>query len=299
MMNRRWSPIALMLVLFLLAAGCRAGENPAMEGAPGSKAAPAFPADSYMAEIQRRGSVRIGVKFDVPQFGLLNPATQQAEGFDIDVGNVIAERLGVRPEYIEAVSANRIPFLNEDKVDLIISTMTINEERRQQIDFSNVYYVAKQTLLVRSGSRVSDVRTLNDVRGNVCTASGSTSERNIRVAAPNANVILQPQYSHCFQLLQNGQVDAVTTDDVILLGFAKQDPATYKLVGEPFSQEPYGMGIKKGRAGFKEFVDGALRDIKQDGTWVRLYDKWVRPITGTSAQPPADDVPAVAPTPPA
>lgn len=300
MLRRRLYPIALTIVLSLLLTACRADE-PAIEGSPKAKAAPTFAADSYMAEIQQRGKLRIGVKYDVPQLGLLNPAARPArvEGFDVDLGNIIADKLGVEAEFSEAVSANRIPFLNEDKVDLIISTMTINEERKEQVDFSVVYYLAGQTLLVKDGSNVQDVKSLNDQRAAVCSASGSTSEQNVRVAAPAAQVILQPGYSQCFQLLQNDQVQAVTTDDVILLGFAKQDPAQYKIVGGTFSKEPYGMGIKKGRTGFKEFVDGVLTEIKQDGTWLRLYDKWVKPITGTTQQPPADDAPAEAPSPPA
>jgi ABC-type amino acid transport substrate-binding protein len=301
MNKRNLFPVAFLLAFALLGSACGRDENPALEGTPKGTAAarPSFPADSYMAEIQKKGKIVIGVKNDVPQFGLLNPATRQVEGFDVDLGRIIADRLGVEPEFVEAVSANRIPFLNEDKVDLIISTMTINEERKREVDFSVVYYLAGQTLLVKAGSPITGVKALNDMRASVCSASGSTSEQNIRAAAPAANIVLQPQYSQCFQLLQNDQTQAVTTDDVILLGFAKTDPDQFKLVGGTFSKEPYGMGIKKGRAGFKEFVDGVIRDIKRDGTWVELYDKWVRPITGTSQQPPPDDAPAEAPSPPA
>jgi ABC-type amino acid transport substrate-binding protein len=303
MIKRRLSSIAFLIVFALLGSACGGDENPALEGTPKAKstaeARPSFAPDTYMAEIQKKGKIVIGVKNDVPQLGLLNPATRKVEGFEVDLGNIIAERLGVEPEFVEAVSANRIPFLNEDKVDLIISTMTINEERRREVDFSVVYYLAGQTLLVKAGSPVTGVKALNDQRATVCSASGSTSEMNIRIAAPAANLLLQPQYSQCFQLLQNDQAQAVTTDDVILLGFAKQDPTRFKLVEGTFSKEPYGMGIKKGRAGFKEFVDGVLRDVKQDGTWVQLYDKWVKPITGTSQQPPPDDAPAEAASPPA
>jgi ABC-type amino acid transport substrate-binding protein len=303
MIKRRLSPVALLLAFALLGSACGRDENPALEGTPKGKATaearPSFPADSYMAEIQRKGKVVIGVKNDVPQFGLLNPATRQVEGFEIDMGRIIAERLGVEAEFVEAVSANRIPFLNEDKVDLVLSTMTVNEERKREVDFSVVYYLAGQTLLVKAGSPITGVRALNDMRGSVCSASGSTSEQNIRAAAPAANITLQPQYSQCFQLLQNDQVQAVTTDDVILLGFAKTDPERFKLVGGTFSKEPYAVGIKKGRAGFKEFVDQVIRDVKGDGTWVELYDKWIEPITGTDQQPPPDEAPAEAPSPPA
>lgn len=302
MMVRRLRLAWVLAFLSIVAAGCRAADNPALQGGPsGTQATPTFASDSYMAALQKKGKIVIGVKYDVPQFGALNPATNQPEGFDVELGKIIASKLGVQPEFVEAVSANRIPFLNQDKVDLVISTMTINEERKQQIDFSIVYYVARQRLLTKKGSPITDVKALNDNKATVCSAKGSTSEKNIRTVAPAANVILQDGYAQCFQLLQNGQAQAVTTDDVILVGFAKQDPGSYQLTGEPFSKEPYGMGMKKGRVGFKPFVDSVIRDVKRNGTWTRLYDKWVKPVTGTSQQPPPDDVavqaPSVSPSP--
>lgn len=291
MRRRRLHLLGLVAILALVASAC--AQQPTTE----PKDQPSFPAGSYMAELQKKGEITIGIKFDIPQIGFLNPATNAPEGFEVDLGKHMADALGVKPNFIEAVSANRIPFLKEDKVDLIISTMTITEARRQEIDFSIVYYVAGQTLLVGKGSDVTDVKTLNSKAAPVCSAQGSTSEKNIATAAPGAQVVLQKGYAECFQLLQNGQVKAVTTDDVILLQYVKQDPANYTLSGGRFSLEPYGMGIKKGRTEFLEFVDAELKKIKSDGTWVELYDKWIKPVTGTTGSPPPDDVKAVAPTP--
>lgn len=289
--------LALLAVLAMIMGACQR-DQPAVE-TEDPEGTQEFEPGSYMAELQQRGKIVIGVKFDIPQFGFLNPATNQPEGFDVDLGNMIGEALGVDVEFVEAISANRIPFLNEDKVDLIISTMTINEERRQQIDFSIVYYVAQQRLLVRKDGNIKSIDDLNSQEGTACSATGSTSEKNIRAAAPNAKVVLQDGYAQCFQLLQNRQADAVTTDDVILVGLLKTDPDNFQIAGDPFSKEPYGMGIKKGRAGFKEFVDEVISEAKSDGTWVSLYDKWVQPMTGESATPPPDDVAAEAPSPPA
>jgi len=285
----RW--LGLFAVLALVMAAC--------EQAPGPAAKPTFSPGTYMADLQKKGSIVIGVKFDVPQFGALNPATGKPEGFDVELGSIIADELGVEAEFVEALSANRIPFLQEDKVDLILSTMTINEERKQVIDFSVVYYVAGQSLLVKKGSEITDVGTLDEAGANVCSARGSTSAKNIQTAAPNAKLVEQGGYAQCFQLLQNDQVQAVTTDDVILLGFLKQDPANFQLTGGRFSLEPYGAGIKKGRTGFVDFVNGIIKDMKADGRWLELYGKWVEPITGLSANPPPDDVKATAPSPPA
>ena len=295
-MNRRLLKIlALLTVLAFVLGACQTGQPQIETEGPEE----IFESGSYMADLQKKGKIVIGVKYDVPQFGFLNPATNKPEGFDVGLANLIGEKLGVDVEFVEAVSANRIPFLNEDKVDLIISTMTINEERKQQIDFSIVYYVAQQRLLVKKDGNIKSVSDLNTRKGTVCSASGSTSEKNIRVAAPEANVVLQDGYSQCFQLLQNAQADAVTTDDVILVGLLKNDPQNFQIAGDPFSKEPYGMGIKKGRTGFKEFVDGVIKEAKSDGTWEELYKKWVEPVTGAGAEPPPDDVPAEAPSPPA
>lgn len=296
MRHKTWMRIfALLAVVALLLAACRQDE-PQIETSPEVK--PTFVAGSYMADLVEKGKITIGVKYDVPQFGFLNPATSEPEGFDIDLGNLIAGELGVEAEFVEAISANRIPFLNEDKVDLIISTMTINEERKQQIDFSIVYYVAHQRLLVAKDSKIKSIEDVESQKASVCSVKGSTSEKNIRTAAPSASVALQDGYSQCFQLLQNKQTQAVTTDDVILVGLLKSDPANFKIVGgEAFSTEPYGMGIKKGRTGFKEFVDGVIGDAKKDGTWLRFYEKWVEAVSGESASPPPDDVAAAGPSP--
>ncbi|MGH7425987.1 MAG: transporter substrate-binding domain-containing protein [Candidatus Methylomirabilales bacterium] len=287
--------LGVIAALALVASAC-AREA---EEAPTAEETPTFAAGSFMTALQAKGEIVIGVKFDIPQIGFLNPASNQPEGFEIELGKLLAGGLGVKPRFEEAVSANRIPFLKEDKVDLIISTMTITDQRREEIDFSVVYYVAGQTLLVRKGSKIIDVKTLDAQSAPVCSAQGSTSEKNIQAAAPNAEVVLQKGYAECFQLLQNDQVKAVTTDDVILLQFIKQDPQRFALTGGRFSLEPYGMGVKKGRPEFVEFLNDTINDIKAGGKWVRLYDEWIKPMTGRSANPPPDDVKATTPARPA
>jgi ABC-type amino acid transport substrate-binding protein len=281
---RRSRVIALGVLLAFVAVAC-GGDD----GGPAAK--PTFPAGSTMDTIQKAGKLRVGVKFDVPQFGLLNPSTNKPEGFDVDFGKEIAKALGVTAEYVEALSANRIPFLNEDKVDIVFSTMTITAERKTQIDFSVVYYVAGQSFLTKK-SRALGTATEGK---KVCSAKGSTSEKNVKVYRPRFTVVLQDGYAQCFQLLQSDQVDAVTTDDVILLGFLKRDPAQFQLEGGTWSKEPYGAGIKKGKTDFVDFVNGVIKAMKSDGRWKTLYDKWVKPISGIDAEPPADDVAQEAP----
>ena len=207
-----------------------------------------LPAGSTMAQIAQRGKIVIGVKYDQPLFGLLDPVTKKLDGFDIALGKEIAKALGLREdqiEFVEAVSANRIPFLQEDKVDLVIATMTITAERKQQIEFSRPYYLAGQSILVKKDN--TTITKVEDLNGkNVCSVQGSTSEKNVVAKAPTTNLLSLQVYSACVDAMKVGRVDAVSTDDIILAGFASTDK-DLKLVGGQFTQEPYGIGMKKGK----------------------------------------------------
>jgi ABC-type amino acid transport substrate-binding protein len=277
-MSRLWIVLA---TVGLLAAACANEEE-----AGGAKKE--FPKGSFMAELADRGEIVAGVKFDVPQFGFRNPTTDKVEGFDADMARAVAKELGIKTKFVEAISKNRIPFLQEGKVDIVFSTMTITDDRRKQIDFSDVYYVAAQSFLTRKG----ETMTVETAAGKkVCTAKGSTSELNLPAVQPEVEVVLQDGYAQCVQLLRNEQVDAVSTDDVILLQFLKQDPDAFEVSDETFSREPYGAGVKKGHDEFVEFVNGVIQDMKDDGRWADLYEKWVTPVTGKEApEPPPADV---------
>jgi glutamate transport system substrate-binding protein len=242
-----------------------------------------FPAGTTMAKLQDRGEIRIGVKFDVPPFGFKNPQSGEVEGFDVDMGRIIADELGVEPRFVEAISDNRIPFLQQGEVDLILSTMTINQERDQEIEFSEPYYVARGRILVPQDS---DIRGIDDLAGkSVCTALGSTYEETIRNEAPDADLQLVDTYSECLELLQNGAIDAISTDDVILTGMIIQDD-TLEMVGDELTTEPYGAGIKEGDREFQRFVSETLEAAQQDGRWADLYQEWVGQHTGQEEQPP-------------
>jgi glutamate transport system substrate-binding protein len=279
--------LAMALAVAALAlAACGDDDDDDDGGGGGDQAAEAeqFPANSTLGKIQERGEITIGVKFDVPPFGFKNPQTNEVEGFDVDVGRFIAEELGVEPKFIEAISDNRIPFLERGTVDLILSTMTINAERDMEIDFSEPYYIAQGRILVPKGS---DIKGLEDLAGNsVCTALGSTYEETIREDAPDADLKLVDTYSECLELLQNEAIDAISTDDVILTGMIIQDD-TLEMVGDPLTTEPYGVGIKEGDKQLKDFVDGVLMNVEEDGRWEETYQKWVGRHIGREEQPPA------------
>ena len=241
------------------------GEEPAVE-------VEQFPANTTMGKIQKAGEIRIGVKFDVPPFGFNNPQTGEVEGFDVDLGTYIADRLGVEPVFREATSDNRIPLLVDGTIDLILSTMTITEERDLEVDFSEPYYIANGDVLVPEGS---DIETLEDLDGQrVCTALGSTYQESIKKEAPDADLRLIDRYSECLELIQTGAIDAISTDNVILTGMVVEDD-TLEIIGLEYTTEPYGVGIPEGDTEFKQFVDESVAAFIDDGTWQERYDEWV------------------------
>jgi glutamate transport system substrate-binding protein len=282
----RWA-LLLVLVLGLFGAAC--GEDEEEQPAGGGESTPAaeveqFPEDTTMGKLQAAGEIKIGVKYDVPPFGFKNPQNDEIEGFDVDLGRAIAEKLGVEPNFIEAISDNRIPFLQDGTVDLVLSTMTINAERAQEIEFSEPYYIARGRILVPPDSDITGIDSLAGKK--VCTALGSTYEETIKEQAPKADLRLVDSYSECLELVQNGAVDAVSTDDVILTGMIIQDDTLKLTEGDPLTTEPYGAGIKKGDTEFKEFVDGVIEEWKSDGGWAEAYEKWVGQYTGEQQDPP-------------
>ena len=270
-----------------------AGETPT--------AAPTVPpvdAEEAFNKVKARGRLIVGVKFDQPLFGLLNQDTNQPEGFDVDMGRAVAERLFGDPnavQFEEAISRNRIPYLDEERVDVVFATMTANETRAQQILFSDCYYVAGQSLLVPTGS---DIQSVDDLAGKtVGTVKGSTSEQNIRKFAPEATVELFDGYAQAVEAMDAGRVQAVTTDDIILYGFERQNPDKYEVVGGQFTKEPYAAGLKRGNTLLLDEVNATIREMKQNGEWAALYEKWIG--QAPAEVPPQDwrDVYAAAGTP--
>jgi glutamate transport system substrate-binding protein len=267
----RWLALALLVLGALTFAACGDDDDEGTDTAQQGQAQQ-FPAGSTMAKLQDEGEITIGVKYDVPPFGLNNPQTGEVEGFDVDLGKYIAARLGVEPVFREANSDNRIPLLVDGTIDLILSTMTITQERDLEIDYSEPYYVANGDVLVPEGS---DIASLEDLAGNtVCTAIGSTYQTTIKEEVPDADLRLVDGYSECLELIQTGAVDAVSTDNVILTGMVIQDD-TLQLLDLDYTEEPYGVGIPDGDTEMKEFVDESVAQFIEDGTWQETYDKWV------------------------
>lgn len=227
--------------------------------------APEFEEGTTMAELSEAGTIRVGTKYDQPGFGLLGLG-DAPEGFDVEVAKIIAGALGIAPEDIEwseAPSTIREQVIEDDAVDMVVATYTINEERAERITFAGPYYLAGQMLMVAEDN--DTISGPDDIAGNpdskVCSVTGSTPSQNIQeyLAGPD-QLVLFDIYDKCADALENGQVDIVTTDNVILAGFVEASDGAFKLVGEQFTDEPYGIGIAKGDVAFCEFINETLAE---------------------------------------
>jgi polar amino acid transport system substrate-binding protein len=219
-------------------------------------------------------------------FGSRNPFTGEIEGFDIDIAHQIAQAIFGDPNRIELKvisSAQRIPAVQDGSVDLVVRTMTATCDRWQQVDFSTVYYDAGQKVLVRSDSNVQGIQDLGGKK--VCATTGSTSIDSIKNAPSHPIPVSVTDWTDCLVLFQQGQVDAISTDDAILAGLVAQDPYT-KIVGPRFTDEPYAVAINKDHVDFVRFVNAVLDRLRSDGTWVALYNKWLAARLGPAPVPP-------------
>ncbi|MFJ7638072.1 transporter substrate-binding domain-containing protein [Peribacillus sp. NPDC097264] len=271
--KKRWLQLSLLSVLaVILLAGC-GGEKDSDEGKDGGSG---NKDKDILTQIKDNDKIVFGVKNDTRLFGLKNPNTKEVEGFDIDIAKALAaEILGDEEKVLfkEVTSKTRMPLLNNGDIDAIVATMTITEERKKEVDFTDVYFDAGQSLLVKKGS---DIKGIDNLKGKkVLAVKGSTSAINIREKAPEANVLEFENYSEAFAALKSGQGDALTTDDSILYGMADEDP-NYELVGGTFTDEPYGIAVKKGNEKFVDELNKALKSIKDSGKYDEIHDKWIK-----------------------
>lgn len=254
---------------------------------PGPQPAPgAMPPGSTMAAIAERGRLVVGVDQNTNLFGARNPSSGQLEGFDIDLAREIARAILGDPGRIDlrVVDARqRESALQSGQVDVVVRTYSITCERKQSVAFSTVYYYANQRILAAKGSGIDSAAALSGKR--VCAVEGTTSLSRLFELAPRPTVLSATTWTDCLVMLQQGQVDAISTDDVVLSGLEMQDP-NVEVGGESMGVEPYGVGIKKENSDLVRFVNGVLGRIRDDGTWERLYEAHLRSL-GPSPGPPA------------
>jgi glutamate transport system substrate-binding protein len=298
---RRTAPRAVALaaatVVTLGLAACGSTDELDSKGGSGSgtnesyqlKAADTLPGS--VQKIKDKGRLVVGTKYDQPGFGLQNPTNQKIEGFDAEIARLIAIRIfgsADKVEFQESKSAVREQVIQNGTVDIVVATYTINDDRKTKIDFAGPYFEAGQDILVKSDN--DSIRSVDDLNGKkVCTQTGSTSIDNVKQAAPQANVTALDSYALCADGVRDGTYDAVSTDNVILLGLASKSDGALKLVNKPFSKEPYGIGLKKGDDELRGFINDTLEEIHSNGDWKRAWDKTVGSFLGAAPTPPAVD----------
>jgi len=254
------------MTLALTAAACGGGDDSGSGSSSGS-------ASGIVGKASSDKKLVVGVKADQPGLGLQTGGTYA--GFDIEIAKIIAKGLGVPDsgiQYKTTVSANREPFIQQGQVDMVVATYTINDERKKVVNFAGPYFVAGQDLLVPTASAITGPESLAGKK--VCSVSGSTPAKRIQTDYKEAKLQQFDSYSKCVTALAGGQVDAVTTDDIILAGYAAQPQyaGKFKVVGKKFSEEPYGIGLKKDDVAGCNKINDILKASATDGSYKAAWD---------------------------
>ncbi|WP_299538781.1 glutamate ABC transporter substrate-binding protein [uncultured Streptomyces sp.] len=302
MRTRKAAAALAGLLLAVLAAGCGKEGSPPVKG-PRAEALPTYkvdtgfelPESSTWRKAKSRGHLVVGAKEDQPYLGEKDPASGIYSGFDIEIAKMMAASLGFPPDSVRfktIASANRETALQNGQIDYYVGTYTINDMRKKLVGFAGPYYLAGQGLLVRTDE--DDIHGPQDLAGKtVCSAAGSTPYQRIAADYPKADLVAYDTYSICVDNLLTFQVDAVTTDDAILLGFAAKAPDELKVVGRPFSEEPYGIGVPRSDNALRSALNDALEENEKNGNWKKAFEATLG-LSGVPAPtpPPIDRYPA-------
>ncbi len=317
--NRSWWLVTLLTLLALVAAGCGDdddgdvatedtteettedttddAEEDDAEGddmASGDGAALIEESETLSAIVEA-GSITIGTKFDQPLFGQVDPtAGGEPVGFDVEIAKLIVDKLSeasgedISIEFVETPSAIRETAITDGTVEMVAATYTINDARKELIAFAGPYYVAGQDIMVAADD--DSITGVEDLAGKtVCSVQGSTSIENLREMAPEAELVEYDVYSKCADDLANGRVDAVSTDNVILVGLIDAEGDSFKLVDNPFTEEPYGIGVPLEDQAMRDFVNDALEEIFESGEWAEAYEATVGTVAESTPEPPEVD----------
>jgi len=247
----------------------------------------ALPNGSTMAKIKKRGRLIAGVSADTYLLGSRNPFTGEIEGFDIDMVKAVAKAIfGSENRYQLKVitAAQRIPALEKGDVDIVARNMTINCDRWKQIAFSGEYYRSGQKILVRKGSKANSIKDLDGQK--VCAPIGTSSMDNLIKEAPKAIPVGADTHTGCLVLFQEGKVAAITGDDTVLAGLVAQDPYAVVPDQRAFTAEPYGLGFNEKDVDFVRFVNARLDEMRANGEWTRIYNRWLKDSLGPAPEPP-------------
>jgi len=282
--------VGLAMSMASLAACGSAGEDDSesVDVKVDDEAASSFEAGTRMKELADSGKIVIGVKYDQPGIGFKGAADKEPKGFDPEMGKILAASLGIDPGKItwkETISDNREPFLMKGEVDLVIASYSITDDRRKIVGQAGPYYVTGQQLLVKKGSKIKSVA---DIKGKeVCSVTGSTSLDQVK--AKGAKPRGFATYSECRDQVLDGSVDAMTTDGAILLGYAAENPDELEVVGEPFSEERYGVGYSKDKPELCQFITDTIQKAETDGDWAKAFEATLGKSGVETPEPPKMD----------
>ena len=275
MRKRGWAVLTAVVALSLLASACGSDKTSSSSGQSNTTSGPTttkptFAAGTTMANLQAKGKIVVGTKFDQPGLGQKNPSTGKVEGFDVEIAKLIAQGIfggslsdaESKIEFKESTTPNRETFIQNGTVDIVVATYTINDARKQLVDFAGPYYVAGQDIMVKAND--NSIKGVSDLNGKkTCSVRNSTPAANVRRLAPQADLTEFDQYSDCVQALRDGRVQSVTTDNSILLGFVAGSPTDFKIVGNKFTDEPYGIGLKKGDTELQTKINDAITKMDE------------------------------------
>jgi len=280
---------AVILTGALALAGAACGGNDDTGGGGTSKS---FEAGTTMERLNKAQKITIGTKFDQPGFGLKGLDGKPA-GFDVEIGKIIATELGIPADkinWVETKSAVREEFIEKGDADIVVATYTINDKRKERIAFAGPYYVAGQHIMVRADdTAITGPDSFMAGDKKVCSVQGSTPATNIEKYLKDkaTQLVLFDVYQKCVDALKAKQVDAVTTDNVILTGFMATNEGQFKLTGQQFTKEPYGIGVKKDDTKFREFINATLEKIYGDGRYAQAWKDTAGKFDATVPQPPS------------
>ena len=279
---------AIAVAAVFAVSGCTDSAAPGGDSTPEVEETVSFEAGTTMAELNAAQAITIGTKFDQPLFGQVD-ANGDPQGFDVEIAKLIAAKLGIAESGItwtETVSSNREPFIQSGEVDLVVATYTINDKRKEVVAFAGPYYNAGQDILVLAGNP-EGIEGPDDLEGQaVCTVSGSTSEANL--AEYTDTIVSLAGYADCLEPLRAGTVVAVSTDNVILAGLADASAGEFEVVGNPFTEEPYGIGLSLDDQEFRDFINDVIEEAFEDGTWDELWNQTAGTVLPLPEHPEVD-----------
>lgn len=247
-----------------------------------------IPAGSTMEKIKQRGELIVGGSLDAPLLSQQNPATKKVEGLDADFGRLLAKYIIGKPnvKIVNSASETREALLSNGTVDVVLQTYSITPERAEQVAFAGPYY--SSGLVIATKKDETGIKAPADLKGRTVIAGANTPAiPAIKKAAPDAKIVTFGSDPECVQALKQGRGDAYVQDQAILLATAKQDPSI-KIQGEPFTSDPYGIGLKHGDTQMKQFVNDWLKKIEASGLWAKVWQNSIGTVVeGDAPQPPA------------